>query len=326
MIRVRTTNNNKLVTPRPLVTIEPNNRLIATENDKRKAMKDCSKISIMCKNKIKSLWDQRKPLFRIIAIETSSRCNLDCGFCPVNKNRDVRPFKLLSMNIINKIATELRDLRYSYTILLFGNNEPLLDPRMHSIIKLFRCYCPSAYIKICTNGTLISPEIVSSLFLNGLSTLVINNYTELSQINDPVQEIIDGAEMFGCHDVRIVLRDSKETLTNRAGQLETKTNDSNKYSDIFCCMPFVDLQIRYNGEVGICCFDALGETTLGQVAHSSLRDIWFGEKFCLIRNNFFETYRRDLYPCNKCDFDGFRDFYQDWAMPLLREDMLDESV
>lgn len=39
---------------------------------------------------ISELWRGEPPLFRLISIETGSRCNMSCGFCPVNKHEDPR--------------------------------------------------------------------------------------------------------------------------------------------------------------------------------------------------------------------------------------------
>lgn len=327
MIRVRTNGKYhlpKLIHNSKYVRLEDDNRFITIEEEKKFRETKLKSISGNLKEIAKSLWAEQKsqPKFRLISIETSSGCNQTCKFCPVNKNNDPRPPGLLPDLLLEKICNELERMRYSNTILLFGNNEPLLDDRIVNIINMFRKSCPDAYIKLLTNGLLIDVNLAFNLFTQGLSTLTINNYSHNSSIIiKPVMEIIGSAERFDCLDLRISLRDLDDSLTNRCGEVQS-SNDFD-YSEIFCNLPFVDLNITYTGNVSFCCFDSLGKSSVGNINKHSLQQIWYGSLMYDLRKGLFSN--RSLSTlCSVCDFDGFRDPMQDWTLPLTREDLIDK--
>lgn len=267
---------------------------------------------------IAGMWKSSPQLFRVISVETRSRCNMSCGFCPVSKNDDPRETGLLPMETVRKVASGLAALNYRHTILLFGNNEPLLDDRITDIISIFRNSCPESTIRILTNGTMLTPELLHSLFDAGLSTLVINNYTDGRKLIMPVERILREADRFKHYDIRISVRKIDEVLTNRAGTAPNKQGLEQPLMQ-FCALPFVDLHIAYTGRVVLCCFDAIGKTDLGNVNVSSLQEIWESSQFQNVRSQLLRKNRGANPTCAGCDFDGFRDPYQDTANPLLRE-------
>jgi radical SAM protein with 4Fe4S-binding SPASM domain len=264
------------------------------------------------------LWKEEAQLFRVISIETRSRCNLGCTFCPVNKTDDPREPGLLPMETIERLASSLKALKYRHTILLFGNNEPLLDKRITDIIGIFRSSCPASTIRILTNGTTLTTESALSLFKAGLSTLVINNYTDGQSLIKPVQRLLHQAYKFRQLDVRISVRKRDEVLTNRAGAAPNKAGLESPLAQ-FCALPFVDLHIAYTGQVVLCCFDATGKTDFGNVNDSSLKDLWESQQFRAVRSELMMKNRAAHPMCAGCDFDGFRDPYQDTSKPLLRD-------
>lgn len=267
---------------------------------------------------ISELWKGEPPLFRLISIETRSRCNMSCGFCPVNKHDDPREPGVLPMETIENIASSLAALKYQNTILLFGNNEPLLDDRITDIISIFRKSCPESTIRILTNATMLTTELLEPLFNAGLSTLVINNYTDGRRLIKPVERLMREANRFKHYDIRISVRKKDEVLTNRAGTAPNKKRLEVPLMQ-FCALPFVDLHIDYTGRVVLCCFDAIGKTDFGNVKDSSLKDIWESPQFQTVRSELLRKNRGANPLCAGCDFDGFRDPYQDTANPLLRE-------
>jgi len=322
MIRVREQGGFKL----PLrycnkyIEVGVSNRYITTEEEKKLSF---DRLSILSENSRKLIFDLNggfPKIFSLISIETSSGCNQNCPFCPVNNSVDPRPRNLLPMEFIEKIANELSTINYSFAILPFGNNEPLLDERIFEIISIFREKCPKSYIKLLTNGLLLSVEKALKLFECGLNTLTINNYSSTNKLSNPVCDIIDNAKEFICKDLRISLRNKSESLTNRGGSIFVNCNID--YRNIFCALPFVDLNISFTGNFKLCCFDALGETNFGSVGNSSLVEIWNSDNFIEIRKKIIRS-RKLIDFCAKCNFDGFRDPLQDWVMPLMREDLLD---
>lgn len=267
---------------------------------------------------VADLWAGEPPLFRLISVETRSRCNMGCTFCPVNRSVDPREPGLLPMATIEKIAGELAALNYRHTILLFGNNEPLLDDRIPGIIRTFRASCPEATIRILTNGTSLTNALAASLFEAGLSTLVINNYTDGRTLIKPVRRLIQDGDRFAHNDIRVSVRRVDEVLTNRAGAAPNKQGLKTPLAQ-FCALPFVDLHVTYTGRVVLCCFDARGVSDFGNVNDHSLKELWEGRQFQAVRSGLLKKDRGAHHLCAGCDFDGFRDPYQDTSKPLLRD-------
>lgn len=62
--------------------------------------------------------------------------------------------------------------------------------------------------------------------------------------------------------------------------------------------------IRPTGKISLCCNDALGEYTLGDASKEKLIDIWYGEKYKMVRNALYEG-RENWGHCKFCDTFAF---------------------
>ncbi len=58
--------------------------------------------------------------------------------------------------------------------------------------------------------------------------------------------------------------------------------------------------IRPDGKVSLCCNDALGQMTLGDVNEKSLQEIWFSNEYSLIREKTVKG-RNNIELCSICD-------------------------
>ncbi len=58
------------------------------------------------------------PLFTAIEIETINRCNGSCGFCPVNRGADPRPFAKMPDELFRAIVDELAGMEYRHAVSL----------------------------------------------------------------------------------------------------------------------------------------------------------------------------------------------------------------
>lgn len=305
----------------PFVVRETDGSHIAAESDKNLGRHGRA-VNERLHPLVANLWGGEPPLFRVLSVETRSRCNMGCGFCPVNKSADPREPGLLPEATIEKVAAELAALKYRHTILLFGNNEPLLDDRILDITRTFRRSCPESTIRILTNGTRLTNDFALALFAAGLTTLVVNNYTDGRTLIGPVRRLLAEAARFAGADVRVSVRRVDEVLTNRAGAAPNKARLAAPLAQ-FCALPFVDLHVTYTGRVVLCCFDATGVTDFGNVNDSSLKELWEGRQFRAVRAGLLGKDRGAHRLCAGCDFDGFRDPYQDTSKPLLRDEAFD---
>ena len=69
-----------------------------------------------------------------------------------------------------------------------------------------------------------------------------------------------------------------------------------------CHWPWDVMVILQDGSVTACCMDFNGKIILGNVNEQSIYDIWHGEKYRKIREDFKKLNYKDYEPCQKCNF------------------------
>lgn len=240
------------------------------------------------------------PLFEFIEIETVNKCNGTCSFCPVNKHVDPRPSLKMEMSLFHKIIDELSEMNYSGELSLFSNNEPLLDDRIVELHKYAREKLPNTRIHMFTNGTLFNLELFVEL-IPYLDELIIDNYMQKLEMIKPVKEIYDylleHPELR--NKVTIVLRKQNEILTSRGGDAPNRKNMP-EYAGETCALPFEQMIIRPDGKVSLCCNDPIGKNTLGDVSEETLKGVWYGPKFSMVREQL-ALGREKWDHCKYCD-------------------------
>ena len=75
--------------------------------------------------------------------------------------------------------SQLSELKYSNRLSFYNNNEPFLDKRIYSFIKLARKKLPNVFLELKTNGKGLKLENILEIFSNGLDYLYINDYVNL---------------------------------------------------------------------------------------------------------------------------------------------------
>ncbi|WP_029674766.1 radical SAM protein [Butyrivibrio sp. VCB2006] len=242
------------------------------------------------------------PLFNHVEIETINRCNGICSFCPVNRNSDPREKAVMSEELFKDIIRQLEELQYSGRITTFSNNEPLLDDRIIDFNRYVREHLPKARIHMYTNGTLFTLDKFKTL-VEVLDELIIDNYNQELQLITPVKEIVEYCETHPELElnkkVTIVLRKPQEILTSRGGDAPNR-KDLREYPDDRCLLPFKQMIIRPTGQVSLCCNDALGKWTLGDLTKESITDVWYGTKFTKVREALYKG-RKFCGNCKYCD-------------------------
>lgn len=252
-----------------------------------------------------------KPLFNTIEIETYSRCNGTCKFCPVNRYIDPRPHMKMTNGMFYDIIQQLKEIDYSGSISLYSNNEPLLDERIFDFCAHVKKELPNAYNFLYTNGTLLSLPKFKTLMAS-LNYICIDNYIPhnkyMKSINHPInalhnnlkdiyEYIIENPVEYE-DKVLFMIRDQDEKMTTRGGNSPNRAKISSLKSP--CLFPFKQIVIRPDGKLSLCCNDALGQMTMGDLTKNKLTEIWnskqyvdFREKMVLGRNHI------DI--CSGCD-------------------------
>lgn len=249
-------------------------------------------------------------LFGWVEIETVNRCNSTCSFCPVNKRDDPRDYKYMSDELFTKIVEELGALDYRGRLALYSNNEPLLDPKIVERSREARQKVPNANIYILTNGTKITTQLAVDLLEAGLDYIKIDNYSDQLKLHRNVLRLVEDFEKPEYHQytnrIFIVKRLLHEVLSNRGGSAPNKQAALQKetyqhYADSSCAYPFNQLIIRPDGKVSLCCNDALGKATMGDVSKRSLVEVWRNKAFTKLREEITTNGRKNMSICNTCD-------------------------
>lgn len=245
-------------------------------------------------------YKDNQPLFNHIEIETINRCNGFCAFCPVNYKDDPREHAVMTDEMFENIVSQLEEINYSGRFTTFSNNEPLLDDRIVRFNKYAREHLPNAKIHLFTNGTLFTLDIFKEL-VECLDELIIDNYQKDLKLIKPCEEIVKF-----CEDkpelkkkVTIVLRNPNEILTSRGGNAPNR-NDIPEYGKDRCVLPFKQIIVRPTGQISLCCNDAIGKYTLGDLNKEKLIDIWYGPRFQMVRKSLLEG-REKWGNCKYCD-------------------------
>ena len=239
-------------------------------------------------------------LFKAIEIETINRCNNTCEFCPVNTTNEKREFGLMTDEMFNSIIEQLRELNYCGFVSLFSNNEPFLDKRIESFVKITRDSLPKCYLSFFTNGTLLSMDRFLDI-IDDIDLLIIDNYSNDYEFVPYVKQIyeycLDNENV--AKKIQIIKRRKNQVLSSRGGQAPNK-RIKNGFNNVTCLLPFQQMIVRPDGKISLCCNDAYGNYTLGDLNQESVEDAWFNKNYKKIRESLIEG-RKNIDMCSKCD-------------------------
>jgi radical SAM protein with 4Fe4S-binding SPASM domain len=203
-----------------------------------------------------------------------------------------------------KIIDNLARLNFCGLVNYYSNNEPLLDNRIFEFIKYGVCKLPKAYHILYTNGILLNEEKFQTFIDVGLSYLRIDNYNDKLKVNPNIQKIYNKYknQKFAMK-CEIHLRYSNQVLSNRGGSAPNKPKIK-KPSMTQCPLPFLQLIIRADSGVSLCCNDALGKMTLGNIKEQSIEEILTDKRRLEILELMRHQKRNDIELCKGCDYNG----------------------
>ena len=173
-------------------------------------------------------------------------------------------------NLFKKIIVNLYDLDYKGQVILSLNNEPFLDKRIYSFAQMVRKYLPEAYVSILSNGTQLNVERFKKI-IDNLDELVIDNYNDELKWHENIRSIMEylaDKEIYK-DKVKFRMRLENDVLDTRAGQANNR--GWIKTLDISCLYPFISINIQVNGDISLCCNDALSKEVVGNVGKKVLK-------------------------------------------------------
>jgi MoaA/NifB/PqqE/SkfB family radical SAM enzyme len=211
------------------------------------------------KSLIDIYYDDSKSLAKKVRgalFELSNICNYSNKHlkCPAHfTNRKI----VLPTDLIHKTLDEFASFDFEGSIGFNGYNEPLIDPRLFSILDYARRACPKVEFTILTNGFYLSQEIADELHDYGVSLIQVTAYSQseydrISSINYKTRIEIYPANM----DERLNFYDKEELL-----------------SKMPCYQPLAGINIRATGDVVLCCLDWKMAHIFGNIKTENIVDI-----------------------------------------------------
>ncbi len=110
--------------------------------------------------------DSMLPPLRYIQIQTHSRCNATCLFCPYPESWHGNHHGVMSDQLFSKILADLAPFEASISrgmIAPYLMQEPLLDPKIFDRIEQIYRHFPKTMVQVSTNGSALSDARTDSL-------------------------------------------------------------------------------------------------------------------------------------------------------------------
>jgi radical SAM protein with 4Fe4S-binding SPASM domain len=276
------------------------NDVASDEDEYYRKMGSAITNSISYMNRLVQSYYRNIPLFSYIEIETFNRCNGRCEFCRVNVRNDPRDPIKMDTRLFEKIIGELKELGYKGRFSFYSNNEPLLDDRIYDFIQYAREQLPHCHLRINTNGTLL--EMDKFLRLEKLlDEIVIDNYTEDLELMPISREIKHYCEEHPWLIRKVTINCvSPKAVRSSRGSSAPNRNRIGDYVNCTCLCPFTQLIIRPDGKLSLCCSDALGKFTMGDLNDQTILEAWYGKEYQLIRDLIYKG-RNNIDICEHCD-------------------------
>lgn len=245
------------------------------------------------------------PLPSWVEISLIDYCTRKCIFCPRSnpKNAPNQKHLFMSIGLIKKIVKDLSDIKFKGTIIFSGYGEPLTSPNILLAVKELSTV---SRIEIVTNGDLLTQKMISNLYKSGTSFISVSLYDGFKQKNK-FEKIFKTLKI---SENRYILRDRKYTpdedfgkmLTNRAGLIHLK-NQKPVLKTAQCFYPHYAMVIDWNGDVLLCTHDWNKKIKCGNIAFSTIHDIWIGPVYKKYRD-FLNKGNRIYSPCSECNCEG----------------------
>jgi molybdenum cofactor biosynthesis enzyme MoaA len=275
---------------------------------------------------------------RLVSVETTSRCNAECPFCPYNfKARDK---KNMEEDLFLKIIEDCREFPLE-TIEPFMNGEPFVDPRISKRLEHIKRRLPKTKLGLYTNGYALTPKRVDEIVdMGGLDYLTVSLNTldpvryqaimgfklertldNMKYLTDPVRRSKVSQKisfrMTRMDDTTLEEQDRFIEYCRERGVRPFLVGLFNYKGDIpshlpvpaYGCEHVERLDILSDGKVTLCCQDHEGMYSWGDVREQSVLEVYRGAVASRYRELHRTGRRREIEPCGECNlfwpsFDG----------------------
>lgn len=263
-----------------------------------------------------------------IDIEATNMCNMKCPMCYRHKMNSKE--SMMDYDLYKKIINECSK-NNAYSIRLSWRGEPLLHPRLIDMIR----YAKNKGIKevsFLTNGLILDEYLSRELILSGVDWITVSfdgigetyekirypsKYEEalerLRKFQQIKKELKTSKPVLKAQTIWSAIRDNHEEYYQELSPIVDKISSiSNKdyYKgeivhdpNFICPSIWQRLAISSNGDVTQCICDAMEHNIIGNVADSTIKEIWHSPAMKRVRELHIKKDRLNLRACVEC-FEG----------------------
>ncbi len=244
-------------------------------------------------NKPKISFGKRLARFvKMVELEVSTKCDLNCSYCPVSLEPKKIPQQIMPTKIFGKILGDLQSIEYTEAIAFHRYGEPLLI-KVENFIRATKKALPDVTTELFTNGTLLTKGRLKALHSSGIDKIIVTQHTPTGFIDT----------LSGIPDVlleNVYVRYGDELiLNNRAGALPNITRSAD-LSNEPCLRPTGAMTVDIGGNVIVCVDDYHKKLNMGNISRMSIEQIWQSEEYVKIRELLSMGKRDFVDPCKYC--------------------------
>jgi len=267
---------------------------------------------------------------RLVAIETTSRCNASCSFCPYSEK--TTPKRAMDQSLFEKIIEDCRAFPLAKIEPLL-NGEPFVDPRLIERLAHIKRRLPKTVLHLVTNAYGMTPRRTDEIIeIGGVDRLIISLNTldgeryravmglDLARTLANIRYALDASRRRHIArriHVRMVRRPDSTLAEQEQLIAFCKAHDvtplivgqHNYAGDVeselpvpsYPCQMLDRVDILSDGRVALCCSDPEGRYAWGDVRKQSVLEIYRGEIARRYRDTHRRGGRREIEPCRSCN-------------------------
>jgi cyclic pyranopterin phosphate synthase len=237
------------------------------------------------------------PLFDRISIECNSYCNRFCSFC--TRTYDNREKVRMPLTLIEKTLNELRDANFGGLISFHYYNEVFTDKRIYKLFEMCKALDLNNYL--VTNGDFLTRENVERLGTYNIKEFTLSLYDskDRKDFEERSKQYIKDYQLTS-YDWELIILNGGEGFTNRAGYVDHVEEKVELPVKAACSKIVKKVDVRYDGEVVMCCLDYYGLHSIGNINDRNIIDIWYGDQKRQQLEDLKKGHRAKYQLCSKC--------------------------
>lgn len=237
------------------------------------------------------------PLFERISIECNSYCNRFCSFC--TRTYDNREKVRMPSETIYKTLNELSEANFKGLISFHFYNEVFTDKRIFQLFE--KCQDLALNNYLVTNGDFLAVENVERLSKYNIKEFTLSLYDSKDR-EDFEKRSAEYIQKYRLDqfDWELIILNGGEGFTNRAGYVDHIEERYDLPVKAACSKIVKKIDVRYDGEVVMCCLDYYGLHSIGNIKKENIIDIWYSDRRRQQLNDLAKG-KRDKYKlCSGC--------------------------